>query len=609
MFCSQVIDPANNLAAFHCTTGVPVALDETVDDAFRAALATGTSIEKSLAEYFEPTLGVSALVLKPSVLGGLEACAAAAQAARSRGVAAVVTTAFESGVGVAACANLARALDAAAMDAAAKARADDTRRTEAERLADAANDGEDAVPFRASREARMRLMNSIDAGSFEPSSSGDGIGDGVGIYDESSQSQSGITHNPVARLTATRHGLGTGAWLDGDSVSPPAAPLAKLPGGGVGVDLASIPRDFEITAGSSVKAKVTGSGLSDTWGSSSSNWGSVAYHAVETDAGVYSFRVVDSGPDDSDNSEPVSPPVVLLHGFMGGAEDWNVVAAAIAPERRCVAVDLPSHGGSFFTPAAEKKDESSTGSSGLDLDSVAEAVAKLITQRVCPSSATGAVLVGYSMGARLALRTAASHPECAAATVSIGGSGGIRDERQRALRADRDDSMAEALADGGVGAFVNAWYRQGLFRSLSAHPRWRDGAVARRRAEMFEMSASSSSSEVGSEVNSEDVCAARDLARVISAMSPGRQTVLRGEDLARVHRGSSGGVTLLAGERDSKFVATAIAMAADANAFLENDEDGGDGVEVVTVPGAGHAVHLEAPEGLVLPILRVVRRT
>jgi isochorismate synthase / 2-succinyl-5-enolpyruvyl-6-hydroxy-3-cyclohexene-1-carboxylate synthase / 2-succinyl-6-hydroxy-2,4-cyclohexadiene-1-carboxylate synthase / o-succinylbenzoate synthase len=167
--------------------------------------------------------------------------------------------------------------------------------------------------------------------------------------------------------------------------------------------------------------------------------------------------------------------------------------------------------------------------------------------------------------------------------------------------------MAEALADGGVGAFVNAWYRQGLFRSLSAHPRWRDGAVARRRAEMFEMSASSS--EVSSEVNSEDVCAARDLARVMSAMSPGRQTVLRGEDLARVHRGSSGGVTLLAGERDAKFVATAIAMAADANAFLENDEDGGDGVEVVTVPGAGHAVHLEAPEGLVLPILRVVRRT
>ena len=76
-----------------------------------------------MIELFEPSNGVVAIVLKPSVIGGFERCARAAAAARSRGVASVVTTAFDAGVGADACANLARALDAAAAKAAADASA------------------------------------------------------------------------------------------------------------------------------------------------------------------------------------------------------------------------------------------------------------------------------------------------------------------------------------------------------------------------------------------------------------------------------------------------------------------------------------------------------
>jgi len=174
------------------------------------------------------------------------------------------------------------------------------------------------------------------------------------------------------------------------------------------------------------------------------------------------------------------------------------------------------------------------------------------------------------------------------------------------MRADRDDAMAAALEKGGLAAFAGAWYRQGLFRALASHPRWRDGAIARRRCKIPNFESIEFRDE--DEDDDEDGVA-RDLARVLAAMSPGRQAVVTGDDLARIHRGAVGGLTLLAGDRDAKFIATARSMAADANASLERDEDGGDGVEVVTVPGAGHAVHLEAPEGLVLPILRVVRRT
>ena len=134
-----------------------MALDETVDECAVSAKAAGTAIERALAEYFEPTFGVAALVLKPSVLGGLEATAACAAAARSRGVNVVVTTAFESGVGVATCANLAAAMDAAAVDAAAAARAEDDARARAERIGIEANGDDDAVPFRA-RLARLACV-------------------------------------------------------------------------------------------------------------------------------------------------------------------------------------------------------------------------------------------------------------------------------------------------------------------------------------------------------------------------------------------------------------------------------------------------------------------
>jgi len=40
---------------------------------------------------------------------------------------------------------------------------------------------------------------------------------------------------------------------------------------------------------------------------------------------------------------------VLLHGYMGAAEDWNAVASGLTTERRCIAVDLPAHGEAAFT--------------------------------------------------------------------------------------------------------------------------------------------------------------------------------------------------------------------------------------------------------------------
>jgi O-succinylbenzoate synthase len=82
-FVEEPSDPASALAL--AEAGLPVAFDETLRD-----FAPETFPFWDIAR---------ALVLKPTILGGYAAAQAWAEAARSRGVAAVVSGCFESGVG------------------------------------------------------------------------------------------------------------------------------------------------------------------------------------------------------------------------------------------------------------------------------------------------------------------------------------------------------------------------------------------------------------------------------------------------------------------------------------------------------------------------------
>ena len=145
-------------------------------------------------------------------------------------------------------------------------------------------------------------------------------------------------------------------------------------------------------------------------------------------------------------------------------------------------------------------------------------------------------------------------------------------------------ALAAALEAGGLSAFARSWYRSALFKTLDAHPRWRDGTIAARRLGGDEAA----------------------LSAALSALSPGRQPPVTGPDLAGIHaRGV--GLMLIAGAEDAKFAGLAKEMAAAAAAGAKSGARRS-APEVVTVAGAGHAVHLEAPEALVLPLLRFLRR-
>ncbi len=144
------------------------------------------------------------------------------------------------------------------------------------------------------------------------------------------------------------------------------------------------------------------------------------------------------------------PHVVFLHGFLGSKEDWVPHMRALATLGwSCTAVDLPGHGES-----AQPAD--------VGVEQVAAALASVLRER----GLAGCALVGYSMGARVAMSTAVHHPDVVGSLACVSGTPGIkvrrvsrrrscwwslearrtpsREERIRTLRRERDSLVVSA---------------------------------------------------------------------------------------------------------------------------------------------------------------------
>lgn len=240
--------------------------------------------------------------------------------------------------------------------------------------------------------------------------------------------------------------------------------------------------------------------------------------------------------------------VVALHGFLGDPSVWEEVRGR-SEGVSWVCPWLPGHG-----PAPSR--------CAGDFEAVVDAWLDGVVGE-------GVVLVGYSMGARLALSYALRHPGRVLRAVLLSATPGLGDEAARAARRAEDDGRAEALVARGVGAFVEDWEAMPLWNTqvrLGAEVRARHRA--RRRGH-----------------TAEGLAAA--LGVLGTGSMPSYGSALR----------EPGAVPTrwLAGAEDTKFVALAEGL----RGVVES-------VEVV--PGAGHDLVLEAPEAVAEAVREALER-
>jgi len=223
---------------------------------------------------------------------------------------------------------------------------------------------------------------------------------------------------------------------------------------------------------------------------------------------------------------------------------WDEVVRHLDGERyRPLAPDIRGHGG-----AASRRP--------IDFASCVEDVTRLAEPRFA--------LAGYSQGGRLALHVALAHPERVTRLVLVSATAGIEDEAARARRRAADAQLAAWMEAGGrlMTEVADRWAAQPLFAGQPPE------VAAAARADRLA---------------NEPVHVAAALRGIgTGAMQPLWERLAELRDLP---------VTVLAGERDPRYVATGERLArALPRAALR------------VVPRAGHALPLEAPAAVAAAI-------
>ncbi len=237
--------------------------------------------------------------------------------------------------------------------------------------------------------------------------------------------------------------------------------------------------------------------------------------------------------------------LVLLHGLLGGPRSFDALRTLLPLQTH--EPPLPGHHGGREPPARFE-------------DAVDTLAAEL---REALGEGPFDVL-GYSLGARVALGLCARHPASVRRALLVSVHPGLRTEADRDARRAEDERWARLAEREGMTALVDAWERHPVFASqASLSP---EARAAQRSIRL-----------------SHDGAA---IARAIRALGLGAMP-----DYVGVLDEQAPRITLVVGGRDEKFSALARARRA----------------PVERIPDAGHNPLLEAPALLASVIVRTLK--
>lgn len=230
---------------------------------------------------------------------------------------------------------------------------------------------------------------------------------------------------------------------------------------------------------------------------------------------------------------------VFLHGFLGRPSMWDATRALLPFSWRTTAIALPGHGPSPVL-CSEMFDDA--------VDQIGNRIPR------------HAWLVGYSMGARVALALALSKPGRWRGAVLIGVDPGLRDAHERATRIAWEEQLASRVTTIGVERFADEWAALPIFATQADVS---SEARARQRAERSEHTSAG-------------------IAWALRTLGLGRMPSYW-SDLPR----ASLPITVVTGGLDAKFTALGASIARTAPSAKHH-----------VIVGAGHNVAFEAPAAL-----------
>jgi len=233
--------------------------------------------------------------------------------------------------------------------------------------------------------------------------------------------------------------------------------------------------------------------------------------------------------------------MLLLHGFSGSPAAWRPVQAQLPPKLQFEVPALVGHAGGP--------------SPGLVADFETEVDRLRALGERCPGPRH---LVGYSLGARLALGLLVRHPRLFSSATLIGVHPGLESEPERTERHAADRYWCDLLDRGDLSEFVSQWQSQPLFATQQRLP---PGPLEEQRHSRLQHRA-------------------QDLAAALRCLGLAVMPCYR-DRLADIPVP----VQLVYGEQDGKFAA----LAADMARRLPR-------ATLLALPGIGHNPVLECPE-------------